>query len=90
MRAYVQLAVAPDDAEGARAVTLFRLGSLEVRLTETAQNLLEGLPPVWLELRSPLNGAIVDSLGCHDFDEDELAAAVAFVIEAAQRVQTLH
>ena len=40
MRAYVQLAVAPDHADGVGAVTLFRLGSLEVRLTETAQNIV--------------------------------------------------
>jgi hypothetical protein len=128
MRAYVQLAAAPDHADGTRAVTLFRLGSLacraekwtrfsalddapakswsiglspkvdstfgsdalEVRLTETAQNMVMGLPPIWLELRSPLSGAILDSLGCYDFDEDELAAAVEFVLEAAQRVRPLH
>ena len=90
MRAYVQLAAAPDHADGTRAVTLFRLGSLEVRLTETAQNMVMGLSPVWLELRSPLSGAILDSLGCYDFDEDELTAAVDFVLEAAQRVRPLH
>jgi hypothetical protein len=31
MRAYVQLAAAPDHADGTRAVTLFRLGSLAYR-----------------------------------------------------------
>ena len=48
------------------------------------------VPPLRLELRSPVSGAIIDSLGCYEFDEDELTAAVEFILEAMQRVRTLH
>ena len=88
--AYVQLAVGPDHLEAARRVTVVRLGGLDVSLTEDAQAAMAGLPPFVLELRSRSNGAEIDSFGWHDFDEDELAAAVAFVWEAAHRVQILH
>ena len=91
MTAYVHLAAAPDYPDGPRTFTLFRLDGLEVCLTEVPQNMLMmGLPSLWLELRSPLSGAITDSLGCFDFDEDELAAAVEFILEATRRVRTLH
>jgi hypothetical protein len=90
IRAYVQLAAGPDDLEAARTVTVVRLGSLDVSLTEDAQAATAGLPPFLLELRSRTNGAEIDSFGWHDFDEDELAAAVAFVWEAAHRMHTLH
>jgi hypothetical protein len=90
IRAYVQLAAAPDDADGTRTVTVFRRGSLEVRLTEVAQDRMMSLPPFWLELHSPTSGATIDSIGCHEFDEDELAAAVEFVLEATQRLRSIH
>lgn len=90
IRAYVQLAVGPDHQEDARTVTVVRLGGLDVSLTEDAQAALAGLPPFLLELRSRTSGAEIDSIGWHDFDEDELAAAVALVWEAAHRLRTLH
>ena len=90
MCAYVQLATALVRADGLRTVTLFRLDNLEVRLTEATPDIMMGLPPLWLELRSPVSGAIIDSLGCYEFDEDELTAAVGFILEATQRVRTLH
>jgi hypothetical protein len=89
MCAYVQLAAALDPADGSRTITLFRFGSLEIRLTEISPDMM-GLPPLWLELRSPASGAIIDSLGCYEFDEDELTAAVEFILEAMQRVRILH
>src|SRR5688572_21697251 len=48
MRAYVQLAVIPDDASGVRRVTLGRFGRLEVRLTETLCEGPANLPRFWL------------------------------------------
>jgi hypothetical protein len=90
IRASVQLAAVPDHADGPQTVTLFRRGNLEVRLTEMAQDRMMGLPPFWLELHSPASGGTIDSLGCHEFDEKELAAAVEFVLEATQRLRSLH
>jgi hypothetical protein len=66
------------------------LGSLEVRLTEMPRMELAGVPPFWLEICSPRTGSTLDSLGCFEFDEDELVAAVDFVCDAEQRHQTLN
>ena len=90
IRAYVQLAAGPDYLETTRTVTVARLGSSEISLTEDIEAAMAGLPRFWLKLRSRTNDAEIDSIGWHEFDEDELAAAVAFVWEAAHRLQTLH
>ena len=89
IRAYVRLALT-DDADGSRTVTLARLGSLEVRLTEMPRMELAGVPPFWLEICSLRTGSTLDSLGCFEFDEDELEAAVDFICHAEQRHQTLN
>jgi hypothetical protein len=90
MCAYVQLAAAMDHADSSRTVTHFRLGDLEISLTDVAQDRTTSLRPFWLEFRSPTSGAIIDSIGCYDFDEDELAATVEFVLEATQRLRFFH
>jgi hypothetical protein len=87
--AYVQLAVAPKNA-ASRTVVIARHGGIEVRLTEVLVDAKPGLPPFWLEIHSYASGATIDSFGCHEFDEDELDAAVAFVRGARQRLRTLH
>ena len=84
IRAYVQLIFAAE-ADGSRTVTLSRQDGLEVRLTEMP---LPGTPTFWLEIHSLGTGAIIDSLGCFEFDEDELAAAVDFICEAQERNRT--
>ena len=87
IRAYVRLAVTPNEATGSSTATVAQLGGLEVRLTEAPQPGMPNLPPFWLEMYSHTSGATIDSFGCFDFDEDELAAAVEFVCEADQRLQ---
>ena len=84
IRAYVHLVFATE-ADGSRTVTLSRQGSLEVRLTEMPR---PGLPTFWLEIHSLRTRSIIDSLGCFEFDEDELAAAVDFICKAQERHQT--
>src|SRR3712207_1726291 len=59
IRAYVRLALT-DDADGSRTVTLARLGSFEVRLTEMPWTGLTGVPPFWLEICSVRTGATLD------------------------------
>ncbi|MBM6583539.1 hypothetical protein ILT44_25390 [Microvirga sp. BT689] len=86
IRAYVQLIFAAE-ADGSRTVTLSRQGGLEVRLTEMP---LPGMPTFWLEIHSLGTRSIIDSLGCFEFDEDELAAAVEFICEAQERHRTWH
>jgi hypothetical protein len=90
IRAYVRLATEPDGADGSRTVTLARFGGLEVRLTEVPQQGRSDLPPFWLEIHSLVRGVTIDSIGCFEFDEDELEAIVDFICEAKQRYQTLN
>jgi len=90
IRSYVRLAMEPHDEDGCRAVTLVRRGGLEVRLMEVPSDQMIGLPAFWLELRSQMTGATIDSLGCYEFDEDELSAAVMFVQDATHRLPLLH
>ncbi|WP_262272423.1 hypothetical protein [Microvirga yunnanensis] len=90
VRAYVQLAVVPDNADGSCTVTLGRFGCLEVRLTEMPGEGLPNLPRFWLELYADGSDSVVDSFGCGDFDEDELEAAVTFVQAAMHRSGILH
>jgi hypothetical protein len=44
----------------------------------------------WLELYSHARHTVVDSYGCTEFDEHELARAVEFIDGAGQRSQGLH
>jgi len=90
MCAYVELAAAQEHTDRLRTVTLFRRGSLELRLTEMAQDRITGLPSFWLELHSLASGATIDSFGCHEFNESELAAAVEFVLEAKPRMRSVN
>jgi len=90
IRAYVQLAIGPSHEKISRTVTLDRLGNHEISLTEVCGAATGGMPPFWLELRAQGSKAAIDSIGCHEFDEDELAAAVAFVQEARHRLRILH
>jgi hypothetical protein len=85
IRAYVQLVYQPVNKDNSRSVVVMRLGSLEVRLTElhpadTGQN----LPPFWIEVFDWRPRASIDSVGCYEFDEDELAAAVEMIVSAAR------
>jgi hypothetical protein len=86
IRAYVRLALA-DDAHGSRTVKLTALSGLEVRLTEAPWLEQPDLPPFWLEIHSLTTGTTIDSLGCFDFGEDDLEAAIDFVCEAKDRHQ---
>jgi hypothetical protein len=90
IRAYVRLAAPVDGAGGCRTVTLGRMGDVEIRLTEAPQEARPDLPPFWLEIHSLETGAAIDSLGCFEFDEDELTRAVDFVCEGTKRHRTRH
>lgn len=83
LRAYVRLAVTPERADGSRSATLARLGALEVRLTECPRTngALPHVPPFWVEIYSHAAGSTVDSCGCFEFDEVELATATDLICE---------
>jgi hypothetical protein len=86
IRAYVRLALS-NDADWSRTATLARLSGLEVRLTEATWSEQLELPQFCLELHSVTTGTTIDSIGCFDFGEDELEAAVDLVCEAKDRHQ---
>jgi hypothetical protein len=57
-------------------VTVYALTEMEPEAT------LADLPPFWVEIYSLASGSTIDSYGCFEFDEDELAKAVEFIVEA--------
>jgi len=74
-----------DNADGSRSVTVTRLGSLEVRLTELAPDAVAPcMPPFWLEVFPLASQSPIECYGCFEFDETELASAVDLVLEAAR------
>jgi hypothetical protein len=86
IRAYVQLSFAHDNLDGSRAVTVAQFGALEVRLSELPRvRKHPDVPQFWLEMYSHVSFSTLDSYGCFDFNESELAAAVEFVFEAERR-----
>ncbi|MBD2746172.1 hypothetical protein IC232_05595 [Microvirga sp. BT688] len=90
IRAYVRLMFAPEQGTGSRTITIMRVGTLDVRLTEHLQNFdLPTFPPLWVELYSPESSSVVAYCGCYEFDEDELDAAVELVLSAYTRLTSL-
>lgn len=88
IRAYLRLACTAQERDGIRSVTVTRFGGLEVRLTEIPLELVApGMPTFWLEVYSHENHAVIDSCGCSEFDERELADAVDLVERAMRRSQ---
>ncbi len=85
IRAYVGLVYQAVDAANRRSVVVMRLGTLEVHLTEIhPDDVTPGVPPFWIEVFDWPQQASIDSVGCYEFDEDELAAAVGMIVGAAQ------
>ena len=90
IRAYVQLACMPE-TDDARTVTVVRFGMLEARLTEIPEEQrLLGTPWFWLELYSHAQQTVIDSCGCTELDEPELAQAVELIFAAQQQAHHLH
>jgi hypothetical protein len=84
IRAYVQLACSPWEKGGSRSLTVARLSQLDVRLTEVSPE-IPSMPLFWLEVHCSASHSVIDSCGCSDFDEDELATAVAMILSAELR-----
>jgi hypothetical protein len=89
IRAYVQLVFQDVDADNSRSVVVMRLGSLAVRLTELRLSETSlAMPPFWIEAFNWPHQVPIDSIGSYEFDEDELAAAVEMIVNAAHEVET--
>jgi hypothetical protein len=85
IRSYVGLVYQAVDTANRRSVVVMRLGPLEVHLTEIhPEDTTPGVPPFWIEVFDWPQQASIDSVGFYEFDEDELVAAVAMIVSAAQ------
>jgi hypothetical protein len=90
IRAYVRLACT-SEVDGSRTVAVARFGALEARLTEVPEEQrLPGLPWLWLELYSHVQQTVIDSCGCTELDEVELAQAVDLVVSAQHKAHGIH
>jgi len=90
LRAYVQLACTPE-GHGWRTVNVLRFGELEVRLIEVPEEQrLPRLPWFWLEIYCHAGRSVIDSYGCTELDEIDLARAVQLIASARQRAHGLH
>ncbi len=90
IRAYVQLVFAPR-ADDRRTVTLGWIGTYEVRLTELEpEAACVGFPPFWLEIYCHAMKATIDSCGCFEFDDCEIAVAVETVLRNGGSTAPLH
>jgi hypothetical protein len=88
IRAYVQLSCNFRDRGRSRSLTVARLSWLDVRLTEVSSE-IPGMPRFWMEVYSNASQSVIDSYGCSDFDEDDLATAVEMILSADLRAHDL-
>ncbi|UVF22709.1 hypothetical protein HPT29_028275 (plasmid) [Microvirga terrae] len=88
IRAYVQLACSPRERGESRSLIVARLSWLDVRLTEVSSE-IPGMPPFWLEVYSNASQSVIDSYGCSEFDEDDLATSVQMILSADLRAHDL-
>ena len=85
IRSYVGLVYQAADSANRRSAVVMRLGTLEVHLTEIhPEDTTPGVPPFWIEVLYWPQQASIDSVGCYEFDKDELVAAVEMIVSAAQ------
>ena len=84
VRAFLWLVFQAVHTGNSRPIVVMRLGPLEVHLSEThPKDAAFGLPPFWIEVFDGTSRVSLDSIGCHEFDDDELAAAVEMIVSAA-------
>jgi hypothetical protein len=67
-RGYVQLCIAPPDAEGAKTISFARFGHYDVRLIEFMPANPIDPTPIWLELYSHETQCAIDSCRCYDLE----------------------
>ena len=88
IRSYVGLVYQAVDTANRRSVVVMRLGTLEVHLTEIhPEDTTPGVPPFWIEGFYWPQQASIYSVGCYEFNEDELVAAVEMIVSAAQETR---
>jgi hypothetical protein len=82
----IQLVLQADCGDDVNAVTVLRLGSFEVRLSRfSSDNVMHGVPRLWLEAFSHVNRSCIDSYGCSEFDEADLEIALDLILHTYRR-----
>jgi hypothetical protein len=74
MRAYIRLFLVPEGKDGARTVSLARIGNYEVRFVELSRTSSPDKPPLWMELYAHDEKLVVDSCSFHELEEAVVAA----------------
>ena len=82
-QAYVRLFFVPESEDGARTISLARLGNYEVRLVELVQSDGACDPPLWVELYDRNIPGSIDSCSASDLEE-MVCAAEQLLSEAKQ------
>jgi hypothetical protein len=87
-RAYVSLALMPENSDRSRVITLERYGAYEVRLVEFSQKDPTKDSIFWLELYCHVTNSSLDSCSCDDLDDAEIAAD--YLISSAKQLHDKH
>jgi len=83
IRAYVRLVFQDRDTDNSQPVVM-RFGPLDVHVSEIRpKDATSDLPPFWIEVFDGISQASIDSIGFHEFDEAEVAAAVEMIVSTA-------
>jgi hypothetical protein len=78
--AYIKLLCIPEDAQGARMVSLEWIGNREIRMFEATQPSPDNMPLFWMELFDHDRQSSVDACICYEIE----AAVAAFEDFVAQ------
>jgi hypothetical protein len=73
-RAYISLLLAPENADGSRAVSVGRHGDYEVRLVERLDRARTDISSLWVSLYRRDVASLLDSCRCDDLDHAETLA----------------
>jgi hypothetical protein len=84
VRDYLNAGRVPTDHNGAKTVSLARLGNYEVRLVEFVRTCPTDARPTWLELYSHETQSVIDS--CCRYDIDEAVQAAEHLISIARQL----
>jgi hypothetical protein len=79
--AYTRLFLLPEQEDGSKLTTVASFGRYDLRLTEVACGGSIAVPPLWIELYDRHARRIIDSAGCWDLHDADVAAEM-FMTEA--------
>ena len=79
--AYTRLFLLPEQEDGSKLTTVASFGRYDLRLVEVPVGGNIAVPPLWIELYDRNAGRTIDSAGCWDLHDADVAAEM-FMTEA--------